>query len=169
MENHHITLRSFRPEDQEQIMDTLTSKIVAKTYMLPEFACRNDATALFQRLSDRSQDPDRYVRCISLGETAIGFLNDVEMKDGKIEVGYVIHPDYHGKGYMTAALKLAIRELLSTGYETVICGAFEHNAASLRVMEKAGMKLIDYTDTVNYRGVTYRCIYYGAKKEETEC
>ena len=169
MENTTITLRSFRPADKEQMLDILTDKTVAKTYMLPDFTCREDATPLFQRLQDRSNEDDRFVRCIALGETAIGFLNDVEIKDGKIEVGYVMHPAYQGKGYMTRALTLAISTLHEIGYKTVICGAFEHNAASMRVMAKSGMKKIDYTDTVDYCGTQYRCIYYAAEKEVPVC
>lgn len=169
MENTTITLRSFLPSDKEQMLDILTDKTVGKTYMLPDYTCREDATALFERLMGLSLGKDRFVRCISLGETAIGFLNEVEIKDGQIELGYVIHPQHQGKGYMTTALKLAIAALHATGWYAVICGAFEHNAASLRVMEKAGMKRIDYTDTVEYRGTSYRCIYYEARQEENEC
>ncbi len=167
MQRETISLRAFLPDDREQILDILTSELVAKTYMLPEFACRADAAPLFERLSALSKDDSRYVRCIALGGLAIGYLNDVEIKNGKIELGYVIHPNFHNKGYMTAALKLAIQELLSSDYASVVGGAFEHNAASLRVMEKAGMQRIDDTDTVDYRGVTYRCIYYAATKEKT--
>ena len=163
--SENITLRPFLPEDREQILDILTNKTVAKTYMLPDFAERADALPLFERLSSLSCDESRFVRCIAADGKAVGFLNDVEVKDGQIELGYAIHPDCHGKGYMTAALKLAICQLLNT-YNTVICGAFEGNSASMRVMEKSGMKKIDYTDTVEYRGKTHRCIYYAASKEK---
>jgi len=164
-----ISLRSFMPEDEASILDILTDKTAAKTYMLPDFKNRADATPLFRRLSDLSHDESRFVRCIALGKTAVGFINDVEIKDGKIELGYVIHQQYRGMGYMTDALKLAITALHQMGHKTVVCGAFEHNGASIRVMEKAGMKKIDYTDTVDYRGTTYRCVYFAAEKEETEC
>ena len=159
-----VALRPFCADDQERILDIVTDKTVAKTYMLPDFASRKDATALFDRLNSLSHDEGRYVRCISLDGSAIGFVNDVEVKDGKIELGYAIHPDFQGKGYMTKALKIAINEQLKI-HDTVICGAFEGNRASMRVMEKSGMKRIDYTDTVEYRNNTYRCIYYAASKE----
>ena len=154
-----ITLRSFLEADQEQILDTVTSNIVNKTYMLPDYENRSDAIPLFLRLKDLSNDPNRYVRCISLNDTAIGYLNDVETHDGEIELGYVIHPDYHNRGFMTAALKLAIAELFELGYRTVVCGAFEENKASQRVMEKAGMKRIEKVDEIDYRGKIHRCVY----------
>jgi RimJ/RimL family protein N-acetyltransferase len=61
---------------------------------------------------------------------------------------------------MTAALRLAIAELFRIGYREVICGAFEGNHASMRVMEKSGMIRIAYTDIIAYRGQSHLCIYY---------
>ena len=160
MEQNEITLRPFRPEDQAKMLETVTSNRVNQTYMLPDFEKMEDAIPLFNRLMNLSQDPSRFVRCIALGDSAVGFLNDVEVKDGCIELGYVIHPDHHNRGYMTQALKLAISQLLQQQYHTVICGAFQQNKASQRVMEKAGMQLIDKTEDIDYRGKTHLCVFY---------
>ena len=164
-----ITLRVFQPEDQKRILQTVTAKTVSKTYMLPDFAQEEDAIPLFNRLMTLSKDTARYVRCISKGQEAIGFLNDVEIKDGKIELGYVIHPAFHGQGYMTEALKMAIQELFTLGYAEIVCGAFEENAASIRVMEKAGMQRIEFTENIDYRGQTHLCVYYSTEKEDASC
>ena len=161
-----LKLRFFGQADQPRMLEILTDTTVNQTYMLPDFACKNDAIPLFERLMKISQDEKRYVRCVDLGGACIGFLNDVEIKDGKIEIGYVIHPKYHGKGYMTAALQLAIRELFSLGYETIVCGAFEENPASIRVMEKNGMMRIAYTEVIPYRGKDHNCVYYEIKEEK---
>lgn len=163
MNDQILTLRPLRPDDQQQFLEMLTSPLVNKTYMLPDYEKCEDAIPLFQRLQNLSYESCRFVRCISLNDTAIGFLNDVEIKDGTIELGYVIHPNFHNRGFMTAALTLAIRELFANGYDNVICGAFEENKASIRVMEKAGMARIEHTDTVEYRGKTHNCIYYHAQ------
>lgn len=163
-----IELRSIRDGDQEAFLEMLTDSAVNKTYMLPDFAAKNDAIPLFQRLQALSLEEKRFVRCISWDGKAVGFLNDVVIEDGKIELGYVIHPKHHNKGYMTAALKLAIAQLLEAGYQQVICGAFEGNGASLRVMEKSGMQPVPYSDTVQYRGKTHRCIYYATQKENRD-
>ena len=155
-------LRPFCDDDQQQILEILTSPVVNKTYMLPDYEKPEEAIPLFNRLMTLSEDDTHYVRCICLNNTPIGFLNDVEIEDGRIELGYVIHPNFHNKGYMTAALKLAISRLFELGYHTVQCGAFEENTASIRVMEKCGMKRMEYSDTVEYRGSCHRCIYYCA-------
>lgn len=169
METNQITLRTFHPEDQAQMLEILTSNLVNQTYMLPDFEKKEDAIPLFNRLMNLSNDSSRFVRCIDLDDTAIGFLNDVEIKDGSIELGYVIHPEFHNKGYMTRALKLAISALFDLGYKRVICGAFEQNKASQRVMEKAGMLRISFTEEIEYRGKTHLCVYFEKRNEEIPC
>ena len=84
MEMNQITLRTFYPEDQMQILETFTSSKVNQTYMLPDFEKKEDAIPLFNRLMNLSNDSSRFVRCIDLDGTAIGFLNDVEIKDSSI-------------------------------------------------------------------------------------
>lgn len=160
MEAEKLTLRPMCPTDQGQILEILTSPVVNKTYMLPDYERSEDAIPLFQRLAELSQNQNRFVRCIALGETAIGFLNDVEIRGGTIELGYVIHPKFHNKGYMTHALKLAIGQHFELGYAKVECGAFEENKASQRVMEKAGMVKIEKTEQIEYRGKIHNCVYY---------
>ena len=160
-----LDLEIFLPEDEAVILEILTDATVAETYMLPQYQHKAEAIPLFRRLMALSLQEDRYVRCIRQNGGAIGFLNDVEIKAGRIELGYVIHPAFQGRGYMTQALKTAIRDLHEKGFAEVICGAFEGNNASFRVMAKSGMKKSDYTDTVEYRGRTYRCLYYTAVKE----
>lgn len=158
-ENPRITLGPIREEDREQLLDILTSSAVARTYMLPDYASREDAIPLFTRLSGLSREENRFVRGIFLGNTCVGFLNDVEIENGAIELGYAIHPDFWGMGCATGGLKLAIADLFRKGFREVTCGAFEGNGASLRVMEKAGMAPLEKVDEIEYRGKTHRCLY----------
>ena len=92
-------------------------------------------------------------------------MNDTEMKDRQIEMGYAYLPAFYNRGFATEAFSGAIEYLLNHGFEMVLAGAFSNNAASLRVMEKCGMQKLEYTDTVDYRGVTYDCVYYAATKK----
>ena len=50
--------------------------------------------------------------------------------------------------------------LFAKGFREVVCGAFEENTASLRVMEKAGMEKLDITESIEYRGKVHNCVYY---------
>ena len=132
--------------------------------MLPDFENDEAAEKLFLRLKELSERDDRFVFGVHLGETLIGFMNDVEMVDQVIEMGYCFHPDHHGCGYCTEAFRAVIQYLFKKGFKEVKCGAFEGNPASLRVMQKCQMELLDYTDEIEYRGKTHKCIYYSIKE-----
>jgi len=161
-----MTLRKLTEADALPMLELLTDKTVKQTYMLPDFENPSDALPLFHRLVQLSRDECHFVRGICVDGNLAGFLNDVEIKNGSVELGYVVHPKYWGKGYATAALKLAIRELFALGHREVTAGAFAENTASLRVMEKAGMTRLDKTDEIEYRGKIHRCVYYAITKVE---
>ena len=152
--------RAFTAQDQEACLDILTDPVVAKTYMLPEYAAREDAIPLFLRLMALSQSQERLVVGIYLQDHLIGWINDTEQKDDSMEVGYVLHPAYHNQGYMSEALTAAIAELFAKGFRQIKAGAFEENVASIRVMEKCGMTRLEQQDEVEYRGKNHRCVYY---------
>ena len=155
-----LEVRPMTPEDREDILDLLTDETVGKTYMLPEYKYREEAEPLFLRLVELSRDEKRYVAGVYLDGRFIGMMNETEIKDKQVEMGYAYLPAYYNRGYATEAFSGAIRYLLNHGFETVLAGAFSENPASLRVMEKCGMEKQDYTDEIDYRGVTHTCIYY---------
>lgn len=162
-----VFLRKILPEDRERILDILTSPQVARTYMLPDYEKREDAVPLFLRLMALSREEGKYVRAIADEGGIVGFLNHTDIQAGNIELGYVIHPYFQGRGYMTQALGLAIKELFDLGCTEVITGAFSTNTASIRVMEKCAMTKLEKTDEINYRGTTHTCVYYRKKQVQT--
>ena len=160
-----LEIRPIGQADREAVLDLLTDKTVAKSYMLPDYQSRIEAEPLFQRLVLLSGDESRYVAGVYLDGAFIGMMNDVEIKGTQIEMGYAYLPAYYNRGYATEAFRGAISYLLDHGFATVVAGAFSENPASLRVMEKCGMEKQDYTDEIEYRGNTHTCIYYAAQKE----
>ena len=163
-QTERLKIKPITQEDKEAVLDLLTNETVAKTYMLPDYRSRVEAEPLFQRLMLLSGDESRYVAGVYLDGTFIGMMNDVERKDSQIEMGYAYLPACYNRGYATEAFRGAIGYLHEAGFTTVLAGAFSENTASLRVMEKCGMVRQDYTDSLEYRGVTYTCIYYASKK-----
>ena len=160
VKTNRLELRPFLESDRDAAVRVLMNNQVKQTYMLPDFENEEKAEALFRRLMQLSQQEGRYVAAISLDGGLIGFMNDVEIENGTIEMGYVIHPDHWGRGYMTEALDAAIGELHRLGFRQVVTGAFDTNLASVRVMEKCGMKKLSKTDAIDYRGKTHNCVYY---------
>ena len=160
LQTPRLTLQPFRDEDLAAACALLCSAEVAKTYMLPDLSSPDEAAPLFRKLKALSESEEHFVRGIYLHETLIGFLNDVEIEEDSIELGYVIAPAHWGNGCATEALAAAIDALFAAGFSAVTAGYFEENTASGRVMEKCGMRRIDKTDSIDYRGVTHKCIYY---------
>ena len=159
-----LEIKEISPDDREAMLDLMTNEIAGKTYMFPQFPSREAAQPLFERIMSLSKDESRYVAGVYLDGQFIGMMNDVEIKGKQIEMGYVYLPAYYNQGFATEALAGAITYLHEHGFDTVLTGAFSGNLASLRVMEKCGMIKQDYTDEIEYRGVTHTCIYYAAKK-----
>ena len=142
----------------------LMNESVAKTYMLPDLTVQS-ATELFHRLCGFSQQNTHYIRGIYHNNQLVGLLNDTEINGGQIELGWVIHPDYHNQGYATEVVSAAIKDLFARGYREVTAGAFEENKASIRVMQKCGMQLLDKTEEIDYRGKTHHCVFYAVRRD----
>ncbi len=159
-----ITIKQLASGDVDKAVEIFTDEIVKKTYMLPDFETRDKAVALFERMRELSYNSERYVRGVYLNGELIGMVNDVGIEGDKLEIGYALNSRYHNKGYGTEMLKLALADLLSKGFREVQAGAFEENPASTRIMEKAGMTRINFTEEIEYRGKTHKCIYYTYKK-----
>ena len=159
-----MKLRAFQESDWPRLAMLVTSNEVNKTYMLPDFESVEKARPLFDRLAAMSKDETRYVRAMEENGEFVGFCNDVERDGDAVEIGYAMCPDVWGRGYCTAALKLAIADLFELGFNQVVAGAFVENPASLRVMEKAGMTPIEKVDEIEYRGRTHTCVYRAIRK-----
>lgn len=159
-----VTLQKLSPGDAASTMEILMHNTVKKTYMVPDLT-NETARKLFDRLLALSHDPAHYIRGIYANNAIIGFLNDTQIENGSIELGWVVHPDYHNHGYATQAVTAAIRELFLKGYREVTAGAFTDNPASIRVMEKCGMHKIEKTEEIDYRGEIHDCVFYAIGRE----
>lgn len=163
IKTERLELKPLSDSDRDNMIELLTNNEIKKTYMLPDFESEEQAEKLFLRLKEGSLADKVYQVGIYLNGMLIGFANEVEREDDKIELGYMIHPEHHNQGYGTEMLKAMIEEMFARGFSEVIAGAFEENPASMRVMEKSGMTKLDKTDEIEYRGVLHKCMYYSKK------
>ncbi|MBR2840666.1 MAG: GNAT family N-acetyltransferase [Bacilli bacterium] len=86
-------------------------------------------------------------------ETPIGIISvhTKHEEDYSCEIGYSIHPTYHGKGYCTEALITVSKFLINkVGFYRLVCKYRNNNIASKKVLEKSSYK---------YEG-TERCARY---------
>ena len=72
----------------------------------------------------------------------VGMIDVVEYICGKPVIGYCSGPEYWGNGYMTESLRAVVQELFAAGYDEILIEAVRENAASNRVIEKAGFTYV---------------------------
>lgn len=159
LKGSEISLKVISLSDLNTLTDILLDSNVKESYMIPDMD-KNDVINFSKRLMDLSNNLDLFIYGIYFNDEIIGLLNQVDLKDLEIEVGYFISSKYWNKGYATIALKLAIDELFRIGYKRVMAAHFENNIASARVMQKCGMRKIEKIEELEYRGILHKCIYY---------
>ena len=97
-----------------------------------------------QNIPDRDDiPPDIAVALTETGEP-IGLLSfhTINSRFHTVEIGWIFHPAYRGKGYASEAA----RALINHGFRVlklhrVIATCDPHNRPSVRIMEKLGMRL----------------------------
>ena len=163
MKQTKIALRPIPAADAGVIADILLNDSVKQTYMVGDLS-KEEAYQKALRITALSRGEDRYVRGIYTANCLVGFLNEMEITDSSIELGWVVAPAHQNNGYASEAVRLAMDALFAKGFSRVIAGAFSENAASMRVMEKNGMARQEFTEPIEYRGITHTCIYYAKSK-----
>lgn len=161
-----LVIKPYEDKDEERMIALLTNDKIKETFMIPDFASKEQVVSLFKKLQASSLSKEHYEYGIYLNNLLIGFVNDVKIEGKKIELGYVIHPDVHNQGYASEVLAAVISDLFAKGYEEVIAGAFSDNIASRRVMEKCGMQLLDIEEEVEYRGKVHHAVYYSVTNDK---
>jgi RimJ/RimL family protein N-acetyltransferase len=68
-------------------------------------------------------------------------LHWVSREHGLGEIGFVLHPDHHGRGYAAEAARPLLEfGFAEVGLHRIIARLEARNAASARVLEKLGMR-----------------------------
>ncbi|TCL53907.1 RimJ/RimL family protein N-acetyltransferase [Kineothrix alysoides] len=160
-----LVIKPYSDEDQGDMILLLVNEKVKETYIIPDFNTRDEALSMFKKIQKLSYSDDHYEFGIYKDNQLIGWVNDVYKDAVKIELGYVIDPDYHNNGYATEVLKAVIEDIFLKGFNEIVTGTFVTNKASIKVIEKCGMKRIDREEDIVYQDKLQHCIYYAIKRE----
>lgn len=160
-----LEIKPYQEADQTAMIELLTNQEIKESFMIPDFQTEEEAIGMFKRLLAFSYSDEHYERGIYLNHQLIGFVNDVEIGDGVIELGYVIHPKQKNMGYATEMLEAVIDELFHKGFRQIVAGAFKDNTASIQVMRKCGMEKTTKEEDICYQGVLHHCYYYAISQD----
>lgn len=144
LETERLRLRKFSPDDLAD-MHAITSDAEVARYMnWSEHNSIEQTAALLAEILKSYETGDCFRWAIALkdGNRFIGLMNvkPVFMHD-RVNIGYWLGRPYWGMGYMTEALSATVKLCFETlGVNRVEADHFAENAASGRVMEKAGLE-----------------------------
>ncbi len=104
-------------------------------------------TAVWRRAAE---DPDDHSVAVVLGDVVIGTVS-LEVVDGMgqpgmpprtdAHLGYIFDPAYGGQGYATEAVTAILAHAFDRlGVRRITAGCFADNLASVRILEKVGMR-----------------------------
>ncbi len=148
IETDRLLLRPFQPDDLDDLAD-INSRPEVVRYLYwdvrsldevrPVLAAKITQATLKEEgrrltLAVELADPRRLIGEVTLAWTS--------RRHRQGEVGFILHPDFHGRGLATEAAE----EMLRLGFEELdlhrIAGRCDaRNGASARVMERLGMRL----------------------------
>jgi RimJ/RimL family protein N-acetyltransferase len=147
IETDRLLLRPYTDTDLDDLYAFRSRPDVVR-FLYEEVQSREEVAAALERRKKRGQlakEGEGLVTAVELkgagrviGDVVLVWLSE-EHKQG--EIGFIFHPDFHGKGYAAEAarvmLKLGFEDL---GLHRIIGRCDARNAASARLMERLGMR-----------------------------
>jgi RimJ/RimL family protein N-acetyltransferase len=146
METERLILRPIEEEDAPALHPLINDPDVAHTLLTVPHPYPEDKLVPWIRGSKQAlEKKERFEMTIILKETGLpigmcGFCQ-VSWEYLNAEMGYWLGKPYWGRGYMTEAVRrLLVYGFEELGFERIYAQCFDLNPASVRVLEKAGLK-----------------------------
>jgi RimJ/RimL family protein N-acetyltransferase len=141
-----LQLRSVRAEDIDRILEYRNLPEVTRWLLSTEV----DPGAFRAAWRRGAQDPDDHSMAVTLDGVVIGTVS-LDVVDGmgqpgmpprtEAHLGYTFDPAYGGHGYATEAVAAMVAHAFDRlGIRRITAGCFADNLASVRVLEKLGMR-----------------------------
>ncbi|MFI5893450.1 GNAT family N-acetyltransferase [Actinoplanes sp. NPDC051513] len=146
MRTERLVLRPVRDEDVDRILEYRNQPDVKRWLLRTEV----DAASLRERWRLAATDPDDHSVGVTLDGLLIGTVM-LEVRDGmgqpgmpsrtEAEIGYIFDPAHGGHGYATeAATAMMAYAFDRLGVRRITAGCYADNLASVRILEKLGMR-----------------------------
>ena len=141
-----LELRPARDEDMDRILEYRNLPEVTRWLLRTEVDPASFRDAWRQAVAD----PDDHSVAVALDGVVIGTVS-LDVVDGmgqpgmpprtEAELGYTFDPAYGGRGYATEAVTAMVAHAFGRlGVRRITAGCFADNLASVRILEKLGMR-----------------------------
>ena len=143
LESERLFLRQITPDDVKEVFALRSNRDVMKYIPRPLCIIEEDAIALINMMLQRIETNEGINWAITLknSDKLIGYIGHfrIEWENFRSEIGYMILPEYSGKGIATEAVKL----LVAYGFDDMKMHSIEaiidpENIPSAKVLEKNG-------------------------------
>lgn len=142
-----LTLRAPAITDLADLVALANNWQVAEpTAVMPFPYAEADGRAFLATIGDSSA-PRAYA--IANGDNRLMGVVSLKFAEGKApELGYWLGQPHWGKGYVPEAAAGLLQAAAAAGLTDINARVLESNTASIRVLEKAGFKIIEHTKSV---------------------
>lgn len=172
METERLLLRRITNEDVPDIFAFRSDPEVMKYIPRPVAKTQEDVLPVLEMINNGIEKNESINWAMADKETnrLIGMIGypRMDLAHHRAEVGYVLHPGYHGKGLMQEALK----SVIGYGFEGMNLHSISaiidaENAASEKVLERFGFrKEAHFREDFLHNGKFRDSIYYGLLASE---
>jgi RimJ/RimL family protein N-acetyltransferase len=141
-----LELRPVLDEDVDRILEYRNLPEVTR-WLLRTEVCPASFRAAWRRAAE---DPDDHSAAVTLDGVVIGTVS-LDVIDGmgqpgtpprtEATLGYIFDPAYGGRGYASEAVTAMVEHAFDRlGIRRITAGCFAGNLASVRILEKVGMR-----------------------------
>ena len=142
-----LTLRAPAVTDLADLVALANNwQVVEPTAVMPFPYSEDDGRAFLATIGD-ADTPRAYA--IANGEDRLMGVVSLKFAQGKApELGYWLGQPYWGKGYAPEAATGLVQAASASGIAEINARVLESNAASIRVLQKAGFTIVEHTHSV---------------------
>ncbi|MEU4395043.1 GNAT family N-acetyltransferase [Kribbella sp. NPDC023855] len=147
IETDRLTLRRYLETDYDDLLKLQSSPEVTRFLLYEPKTPEQVKESLAGRLADVPLDTDGQALTLAVIERETGrhtgevtlFMNSAAQRTG--EIGFVFHPDFHGRGYAAESsvelLRIGFEEL---GWHRIIGRLDARNGGSAALLKRLGMR-----------------------------
>lgn len=172
LESERLVFRKLKDSDAPEVFKLRSNPENMKYIPRPLLKNEDEALAMIHMMNakiDENTDINWGV-CLKGTVSIIGFMGfyRTQPENHRTEIGYMILPEYNGKGYVTEAVKTMLNYAFnSVGFHSVCAVIDPKNIGSEKVLIKNGFrKEAHFIEDECFEGKFWDSVHYGILKRE---
>jgi len=135
IETDDLIIRNFELTDEDDLCEYMLQRVNAEFEAYPNF----NASKAKEEIILRSNSEEFFAIELKSNHKVIGNVYLGKREFNTRELGYVLHEDYHRRGYGSSASKAVMDFTFKSGIHRIYAECAPQNVSSWKVMEKIGL------------------------------